>query len=185
MDIPQLKQAYQRLYPLGVMLQCNYGIYLTDVFKIGGGKIPWFLDSFPLSYLATDAEISLGSLEAESFYAGSHQMNYITQQSNDTMDVTFIETRDMTIAKSYEMCKHLATPKDGSVNEPKKYTFALTAVIFDNKRTLRVAQANFAKRWLVSVKEANFSVSSAGRSEIIKVQITFQKIRPHELFYNQ
>lgn len=184
LSLSELRQAYQRLYPLGTILQCNYAVYLTDIYGIGKGQIPWFLDSFPLSWLASDVDISVGSAESESFYAGSHQINYLTQQSNDTMDVTFIDTKNMDIANSFEMCRKLAFPKDGTVNEPIKYSFALTAVIFDKKRTLRVNQAVFGKKWLVAVKEANINLSSGGRSEIIKTQVTFQKMRPYELFGN-
>lgn len=186
LSLPELRKAYQNLYPLGTILQCNYAVYLTNIYKIGKGQqITWFLDNFPLSWLASDVDISVGSVESESFHAGSHQINYLTQQSSDTIDVTFIETKNMDIANSFEMCRKLAMPTDGTVNEPRKYCFALTAIIFDKKRSLRMNQSAFGKKWIVSVKEANISLSSGGRSEIIKTQVTFQKIRPFELFANQ
>lgn len=172
------KAQYKKLYSYGAILQCNYAIYLVDVFNIQQkqGNIIWFSQDFPLSWLATEADLSLGGLEAEGFHAGSYQCNYITEQTADTMDVTFIETRNMDISKSYEACRLLATPKDGAVQEPSKYTFLLVACVFGEKRNLK--SPTFQKSWLVAVKDGSLNLSSTGRSEIIKAQITFQKIRP-------
>lgn len=180
------KTAYQKAYGLGAILQCNYAVYLNDIFNIqsgaGAGTIAWFHGDFPLSWLATEVDVSLGSLESESFYAGSHQCNYITQQSSDTIEVTFIETHNAVISNSFTTCKKLAAPLDGTIKEPKRYTFELIIAVFGNQRDLNAPI--FEQRHLVSVKEASFSLSSTGRTEIVKVQVTFQKIRPHGLFKN-
>lgn len=176
----QARAAYQKAYSLGAILQSNYAIYVNDIFNIGGGKIPWFANDFPLSWLATEAEISLGGLDAENFYAGSYQNNYFTQQTADTIDVTFIETRDMHIANSCKACLDLITPNDGTIKEPKFYTFELIVSVLGQTRNLQNPKLN--KRYLVAVKDATFSLSSTGRSEIIKIQVIFQKIRDYDLF---
>lgn len=176
------KAHYKKLYSLGTIMQCNYAVYLNDIFNIGKGKIPWFHTDFPLSWLATDAEMSLGGVEAENFYAGSYQCNFITQQNSDTVEVTFIETRAMDISRSYDLCNDLIVPSDGSVREPKKYTFELVMAMLGNHRNY--GKPVYEQRYLVAVKEGSFTLSSAGRSEIVKVQVTFQKIRPHGLFKN-
>lgn len=173
------KAAYQKLYSHGAILSCNYAVQLIDVYKIGRG-IPWFAGEFPMSWLATDVDVSLGGMESESFYAGSYQCNYMTQQTADTIDVTFIETRNAAISHSYDLCQSLIFPADGSVNEPKKYTFALAVGVFDTVRKANLSTAVWDTAYLVAVKDGSFNLTSTGRSEIIKVQVTFQKIRPYK-----
>lgn len=173
------KAAYQKLYSHGAILSCNYAVQLIDIYKIGHG-IPWFASEFPMSWLATDVDVSLGSMESESFYAGSYQCNYMTQQTADTIDVTFIETRNAAISHSYDLCQSLIFPADGSVNEPKKYTFALAIGVFDTVRKANLSTAVWDAAYLVSVKDGSFNLTSTGRSEIIKAQVTFQKIRPYK-----
>lgn len=174
----QAKLAYQKLYSHEAILQCNYAVQLWDIYNIGKG-IPWFAKAFPISWLATEVEMSIGSGEAENFYAGSYQANYMTQQTSDTLEITFIETKTMGIAQSAKLCKNLIFNNDGTVNEPKKYTFVLGVGVFDKVRNPMLKTAVFKTSYLVAVKEASFSLSSTGRSEIIKTQVTFQKIRPY------
>lgn len=174
----EAKQAYQTLYSHAAILQCNYAVQLWDIYAIGNG-IPWFAKAFPISWLASEVEISVGSGEAESFYAGSHQANYMTQQTADTIEVTFIETKAMGISHSARLCKNLIFNADGTVNVPKKYTFVLGIGVFDKARHPMLRTAVFETSYLVAVKDASFSLSSTGRSEIIKTQVTFQKIRPY------
>lgn len=169
---------YRTLYSYGAILSCSYGVFLEDIFGIGEG-IKWFEKPFLLSWLATDVDMSLGSLESESYQAGSHQMNYINQQSVNEMQVTFIETKNGDIAKSYEACKKLATPKDGTVNEPAKYAFALSVKLFGGRRDIK--NPTLDKRYIVGVKDATISLQSTARGEIVKVQITFVKLAPYEL----
>ena len=179
------RARFRSLYTLGVVLQCNYAVYAVDIFNIQGNAglvIPWFSKDFPMSWLATDAEFSIGSNESESFYAGNHQMNYFTQQSSDTLDVTFIETKHAHIINSAKSCRGIAMPSDGTVKEPKYYAFKLVVAMFGANRNLKtpVAQSSY----IVGVKEASTSLSSSGRSEIAKTQVTFQKLRPFGLYKN-
>lgn len=174
----EAKLAYQNLYSHGAILQCNYAVQLWDIYDIGKG-IPWFAKAFPISWLASEVEMSVGSGEAESFYAGSYQANYMTQQTADTIEITFVETKNMGISHSARLCKNLIFNADGTVNEPKKYTFVLGVGVFDKVRNPMLKTAVFENSYLVAVKEASFSLSSTGRSEIIKTQVTFQKIRPY------
>lgn len=185
------KQAYERyrnLYDLGAILQCEYAVHVHDIFNIQAGvRIPWFAGSFPMSWLATEVDLSLGSLDTESYHAGAYQAAYVTGQSSGTIDVTFIETRNMDISKSYQMCRKLACPKGGVVNEPKKYAFELILTVFGkNARNYQAHLTNpiFEVRHIVCVKEAGISLSSSGRSEIIKVNVVFEKLVPHELYAN-
>lgn len=173
-------RVYRTLYSYGSLLACSYGVFLEDVFNIGKGRIKWFEPPFLLSWLASDVELSLGSMETDSYKAGSYQMNYVTEQSSDTMSVTFIETKNADIIKSYEACKKLATPKDGTVNEPAKYAFKLTVMLFNERRNLK--NPVHKKNFIVGVKEASVSLQSSGRDEIVKVQVTFSKLAPYALF---
>ena len=170
----QLKKLYGENKAHGVLMQCSYEVRLEDVFGIGA-DIPWFKDK-SLRYLVTDTDLSYGSLESETFKAGTHQASYITGASEDTIDMTFIETTKGAIFNSYRRCYKRAVPGDGTVNEPKKYTFKLTINLLNHNDI--DAKPVFGRSWLVSVKEGKTNLSSAGRSEIVKVPITFQKIRP-------
>ncbi|MDO4440568.1 MAG: hypothetical protein Q4B81_00110 [Moraxella sp.] len=189
-DAKQAYERYRSLYDLGAILQCEYAVHLYDRYDIAGRagvNIPWFDGKFPLSWLATEVDVSLGSLETESYHAGAYQCAYVTGQSSGTIEVTFIETRQMDIGKSYQLCRKLATPKGGVVNEPKKYAFEIIISIFGkNARNYQKhdTQPIFEVRHIVCVKEASISVSSTGRSEIIKVNVTFEKLVPHEIFAN-
>lgn len=172
-------RVYRTLYSYGSLLACSYGVFLEDIFGIGRG-IKWFEPPFLLSWLASDVELSLGSMETDSYKAGSYQMNYVTEQTASEMQVTFIETKNADIIKSYEACKKLATPKDGTVNEPAKYAFKLTIMLFNERRNLK--NPVHKKSFIVGVKEASVSLQSSGRDEIVKVQVTFSKLAPYALF---
>lgn len=170
----QMKQIYGEAKAHGVLLQCMYTVKLENIFGIKG-DIPWFEDK-SLSYLITDTELSFGSGESESFYAGALSASYMTQKTDDDMDMTFIETLNGDIFKSYRACHKLIFNPDGTVNEPKKYAFKLTVGLIHNKKNNHIAPV--ARSWIVCVKSGRTEVSSASRSEIIKDTITFQKLRP-------
>lgn len=170
----QMKQIYGEAKAHGVLLQCMYVVKLENIFDIKG-DIPWFKDK-SLSYLITDTELSFGSGESESFYAGALSASYMTQKTDDDMDMTFIETLNGDIFKSYRACHKLIFNPDGTVNEPKKYAFKLTVGLIHNKKNNHIAPV--ARSWIVCVKSGRTEVSSASRSEIIKDTITFQKLRP-------
>lgn len=170
----QMKQIYGEAKAHGVLLQCMYVVKLENIFDIKG-DIPWFKDK-SLSYLITDTELSFGSGESESFYAGALSASYMTQKTDDDMDMTFIETLNGDIFKSYRACHKLIFNPDGTVNEPKKYAFKLTVGLIHNKKNSHIAPV--ARSWIVCVKSGRTEVSSASRSEIIKDTITFQKLRP-------
>lgn len=170
----QMKQIYGEAKAHGVLLQCMYVVKLENIFDIKG-DIPWFKDK-SLSYLITDTELSFGSGESESFYAGALSASYMTQKTDDDMDMTFIETLNGDIFKSYRACHKLIFNPDGTVNEPKKYAFKLTVGLIHNKKNNHIAPVE--RSWIVCVKSGRTEVSSASRSEIIKDTITFQKLRP-------
>lgn len=169
-----LQLLYGKLRAHEALLQCMYVVKIEDIFGIGKG-IPWFTDS-TLSYLVTEADMSLGSAEGETFYAGAFQAGYLTQKSSDEMDMTFIETINGDISRSYMACHKLAFPGDGSVNEPKKYAFKLSVGLINHKKPND--EPVIMRSWLVGAKNAKPDISSTGRSEIIKVPVTFQKLRP-------
>ena len=170
----QLKRLYGELKAHDVLLQCMYMVKIENVFGLKG-NIPWFNDK-SLTYLVTDAELSFGSGESETFYAGALPAGYMTQKTEDDIDMTFIETLNGDIFKSYRACHKLIFNADGTVNEPKKYAFKLTIGLIHNKKNSHISPV--ARTWIVGVKSGRTEVSSAGRSEIIKETITFQKLRP-------
>ena len=170
----QLKRLYGELKAHDVLLQCMYMVKIENVFNIKG-DIPWFKDK-TLTYLVTEAELSFGSGEAETFYAGALPAGYMTQKTDDEMDMTFIETLNGDIFKSYRACHKLIFNADGTVNEPQKYAFKVTIGLIHNKQNNHIAPV--ARSWIVCVKSGRTEVSSAGRSEIIKETISFQKLRP-------
>ena len=169
-----LKQMYGQVKAHDVLLQCMYMVKIEDVFGIGK-NIPWFKDP-SLCYLVTEADLSFGGSEAENFNVGALPAGHLTMKTGDEMDMTFIETANGDIFKSYKACQDLAFNKDGTVNEPRKYTFKISVALIDHKNPTKPPP--ISKSWLVSVKSGSAEVSSAGRSEIIKEPITFQKIRP-------
>lgn len=174
-DLSAFKNMYGRVRAHDVLMQCMYRVTIEDIFGIGG-DIPWFKDK-TLSYLVTEADLSFGGAESESYHAGSFQASYLTQQTADDVDMTFIETINGDIFKSYTACKGLAFNNDGTVNEPKKYAFKLSIALLNyKKRASHIAP--IGKSWLVSVKDGRTEVSAAGRSEVVKETITFQKIMP-------
>lgn len=172
--LQQLKKIYGQVKAHDVLLQCMYAVKIEDIYNIGG-NIPWFKDN-TLTYLITDTELSFGSGESESFYAGAFSASYMTQKTEDDMDMTFIETLNGDIFKSYRACHKLIFNPDGTVNEPKKYAFKLTVGLIHNKKNSGIAPV--ARSWIVCVKSGRTEVSSASRSEVIKDTITFQKLRP-------
>ena len=170
----QLKRLYGEMKAHDVLLQCMYMVKIENVFGLTGA-IPWFKDK-SLTYLVTDAELSFGSGESETFYAGALPAGYMTQKTEDDIDLTFIETLNGDIFKSYRACHKLIFNADGTVNEPKKYAFKLTIGLIHNKKNSHISPV--ARTWIVGVKSGRTEVSSAGRSEVIKETITFQKLRP-------
>lgn len=169
-----LKLLYGEMRAHEALLQCMYIVKIEDIFG-NGPNIPWFKDK-SLSYLVTDADLSLGSADSETFYAGAFQAGYLTQKTADDMDMTFIETINGNISKSYIDCHKLAFPGDGTVNESKKYAFKLSVGLLNPKNPNSVPVITAS--WLVGVKSARLEVSSSARSEIVKIPITFQKLRP-------
>jgi len=170
----RLKQLYGEVKVHEALLQCMYVVTIEDVFSIGSG-IPWFADK-SLSYLVTEADLSLGSSESEAFYAGALPANYLTKKTADDMDMTFIETVNGDIFKSFRACYELAFNEDGTVNEPRKYAFKLTIGLIDHKAPTKPPAVT--RSWLVAAKSGRAEISSAGRSEIVKESITLQKLRP-------
>lgn len=169
-----LQLLYGKVRAHEALLQCMYVVKIEDIFN-NGPTIPWFNDK-SLCYLVTEADMSLGSAESESFYAGAYQASYLTQKSSDDMDMTFIETMNGRITSSYIACRKLAFNKDGTMNETKKYAFKLSVGLINPKYP--DSEPLITSSWLVGVKSAKIEVSSAARSEIIKIPITFQKLRP-------
>ena len=169
-----LQLLYGKLRAHEALLQCMYVVKIEDIFSIGK-NIPWFADP-TLCYLVTEPDMSLGSAESESFYAGAYQAGYLTQKSSDDMDMTFIETINGDISNSYRACHKLAFNEDGTVNEPKKYAFKLSVGLINHKKPND--KPVITRSWLVAAKSAKPEIGSTGRSEIIKVPVTFQKLRP-------
>lgn len=169
-----LKLLYGEVRAHRALLQCMYVVNIEDVFGIGTG-IPWF-DNQSLGYLVTDTDLSLGSAESESFHAGAIQSSYLTQKTADDMDLTFVETANGDIFKSFRACYELAFNDDGTVNEPKSYAFKLSIGLIDHEN---LSQPPVVQRsWLVAAKNGRAEVSATGRSEVVKHAITLQKIRP-------
>lgn len=172
--LQSLKKIYGKVKAHDVLLQCMYIVRIENIFGIGAG-IPWFKDE-SLGYLVTDADLSFGGSDAESYHAGALPAGYLTMKTGDEMDMTFIETIGGDIFNSYKACQELAFNKDGTVNEPRKYTFKITIALINHKQPEKPPA--IMKSWLVAVKSGSAEISSAGRSEIVKAPITFQKIRP-------
>lgn len=169
-----LKLLYGEVRAHKALLQCMYVVTIEDIFNIGA-SIPWFADK-SLGYLVTDTDLSLGSSESESFYAGSMQSSYLTQKTADDMDLTFVETANGDIFKSFRACYELAFNSDGTVNEPKKYAFKLSVGLIDHNNLSKPPVVQ--RSWLVGAKSGRAEISSAGRSEVVKHAITVQKLRP-------
>ncbi|WP_352309101.1 hypothetical protein [Psychrobacter sp. W2-37-MNA-CIBAN-0211] len=169
-----LKLLYGEVRAHKALLQCMYSVTIEDVFNIGAG-IPWF-NNKSLGYLVTDSDLSLGSSESESFYAGALQSNYLTQKTADDMELTFIETANGDIFKSFRACYELAFNDDGTVNEPKNYAFKLSIGLIDHENPSKPPVVK--RSWLVAAKSGRADISAAGRSEIVKHGITIQKLRP-------
>lgn len=170
----EANKHYQRLHGLGTLLQCQYAIELQNIYHIASNA-SWFGGDFPLAWLATDVELTNGSSENESFYAGAWQLHHFTQHSLESIEVTFIETAGGDIAKSAGVCQGLAYRADGTMTEPKHYTFKLTIKLLGKQKSA-------PKDYLVAVKSFSTSLSSSGRSEVAKTQVTFQVIAPYGLF---
>lgn len=169
-----LRIMYGKTKAHDVLLQCMYVVTIQDIYGIGNG-IPWFNDE-SLSYLVTEADLSLGSAEAESFYAGALPASYLTQKNADDMDMTFIETSRGDIFKSFRACYDLAFNKDGTVSEPRKYSFKLTVGLINHKKPNDPPA--ITRSWIVAAKNGRTEAAATGRSEIVKESITFQKMRP-------
>lgn len=169
-----LKKMYGEIRAHEILLQCMYIVAIEDIYGIGAG-IPWFTDK-TLSYLVTEADLSLGSAEAESFYAGALPASYLTQKTADEMDMTFIETSKGAIFKSFRACYDLAFNKDGTVNEPRSYCFKLTIGLINHKQPNDPPAVT--RSWIVAAKSGRAETSATGRSEVVKEAITFQKMRP-------
>lgn len=172
--LQQLKKIYGQVKAHDVLLQCMYAVKIEDIYNIGG-NIPWFKDN-TLTYLITDTELSFGSGESETFYAGALPASYMTQRTADDIDMTFIETLNGDIFKSYRACHGMIFNADGTVNEPKKYAFKLTIQLLNHRGTSGTPP--LAGSWIVCVKSGRVELSSSGRSEVVKETITFQKLRP-------
>ena len=174
-SLSTFKATYGKVRPRDVLMQCMYQVTIEDIFGVGK-SVPWFKDK-NLRYLVTEADISFGGSESESYQAGAYIANYMTQQTADDMDLTFIETISGDIFNSYRACRSLIFNDDGTVNEPKKYVFKLSIALLNHKGGGGKG-APIGMSWLVAVKDGRTEVSSAGRSEIVKSTITFQKMMP-------
>lgn len=170
----RLRLLYGELEARAGLLQCMYLITIEDVFNIGGG-IPWF-DDKKVWYLATDTNLSFGTGNSESFKAGSLPFSYLSDQEEDEIDITFIETKNADIFTSFRACKALAYNKDGTVNEQVKYTFKLSISVIDHAKP--TAPPKLTRSWLVAAKSGTAGLSASARSEFLKPDITFQKIAP-------
>lgn len=171
-------QALQLLYgevrAHRALLQCMYVVSIEDVFGIGAG-IPWFHKQ-SLGYLVTDTDLSLGSSDSETFQAGALPASYLTQKTADDMDLTFVETANGDIFKSFRACYELAFNEDGTVNEPKQYAFKLSIGLIDHENLNKPPAVQ--RSWLVGAKSGRADISATGRSEVVKHAITLQKLRP-------
>ena len=173
-EIAVLKRLYGDVRAHEALLACMYEVQIDDIFGIGA-DIPWFKDK-TLRYLATDTSLSFGSAESDSFQAGSYQASLLTHQTADTMDITFIETANGDIFNSFQSCFKKAFNDDGTVNEPKSYTFKISIAVINHKKHSKTPP--IGRSFLVSVKEGSTDLSASSRSELLKETITFQKIRP-------
>lgn len=171
--LQQYAELYGKVRAHRALIKAVYKVSIDNIYG-HKGNIPWFKDK-SLCYLATDASLSLGSHESDSFFAGSVQANHLTQQTSSEVDITFIETVRGDITKSYRACKRLAFNNDGTVNETKKYAFKLTISLLDPRNPRKVALEG---SWLVGVKSASIEVSASSRSELVTVPVTFEKLRP-------
>lgn len=171
--LEEYARIYGRVKAHHALIKAIYKVKIENIFG-HKGDIPWFKDQ-TLCYLATDAELSLGSSESDSFYAGSIQANYLTQQISSEMDITFIETAKGDISKSFLACRRLAFNNDGTVNETKKYAFKLSVALLNPRNPQKIAVQG---AWIVGVKSANIELSASSRSELVEIPVTFEKLRP-------
>lgn len=171
--LEEYARIYGRVKAHKALIKAVYRVKIENIFG-HKGDIPWFKDQ-TLSYLATNAELSLGSNESESYQAGSYQANYLTQQTSSEMDITFIETAKGDISKSYKACRRLAFNNDGTMNETKSYAFKLTVALLNPNDPRRVA---VQESWIVGVKSASIELSASSRSELVEIPVTFEKLRP-------
>jgi len=178
LNLEALKKIYGEVRAHDLLLQAVYFVKIENVFnhKVDA---PWFTDE-SLCYLATEAPLSFGSSESESFYAGSHQCGYLTQRTSSDISITFMETTGAHIAKSYVACRALAFNDDGTINEPRKYAFKLTIGFLDPKD---ITKSPLRNSFIVAAQNITTEASSAGRSEVVKHSIDFLRLRPTYLSY--
>lgn len=172
--LKRLRMLYGDLQARAGLLQCMYLVTIEDVLGIGAG-IPWFEDK-KLWYLVTDTNLSFGTSASETVKVGSLPFSYLSENEDDDMSITFVETKNAEIFTSFRACKALAINKDATVNEPAKYTFKLTIGVVDHSNP--TAPPKLTRSWLVSAKSGETDLSATSRSELVKSNITFQKIAP-------
>lgn len=186
MTAQNLKNLYRQLYSLGTLSQAHYIVELNPYDPTGPLSKVELFDRVPLRrddhdlvgvllpWLATSCSLSVLDAQSDSVQAGHYQQNFITGNSSNEVQVTFLETKGAAILNAARQIKEIMFAPDGTQGLPAEYMMRLKISLFPrNNRSNPV----FSEEWLVALQAASVDLAAQNK-DALEVPLTFLKMYP-------
>ncbi|WP_372557368.1 hypothetical protein [Acinetobacter pittii] len=169
---------YQELYALGTLSAAHFGIEIRPYranSKIAQANIPIFDPSNKVAWLANNVDVSLLDAQTDAVHVGHFQLNHVTGNASNELNISFIETKEAAIANSAKAIKEIMFNKDGTQSPPIEYLMRLKIYAFDKAAR---NQNQFEIEHLVSLQAGNLPLDASNKAHAI-VTLNFIKMFPN------
>jgi hypothetical protein len=180
----ELRSIYKSVHALGTLSKAHYIVDLEPFDPNGPLKNVALFHQLPtqayydfakvLPWLATETEFSVLDAQNDSVQIGHFQQNFITGNSGNTVNVTFLDTEDGNILASAQAIKNIMFRGDGTQGLPAEYLMWLTISLVRRDDRDHVAVSN---RRLVALQATSVDLAGQDRDPLV-VPLTFIKMYP-------
>lgn len=188
----ELLQQYSSTHSLGHQLKCKYVIGLA-LYEPGkqlelidhlkkNGAYALFLDGargeLPESFTlrASDVRWPVASADVDSVKAGSKQIVRITGTPSSEYEVTFVETGDSALIKTFDAIYNFMFPGTGLQRPPADYALKLSIGLGTPK------QITMQWHYLVALQTISLDASARDTNTLMEIPVTFTQLDPYISF---
>lgn len=185
----EMLRQYNSTHSLGHQFKCKYviGLSLYEPEKQlalikylkKSDALALFLDgargelSEPFALRATDVRWPVASADVDSVKAGSKQIVRVTGTQSSEYEITFVETGDSALVKTFDAIYNFMFPKTGLQRPPADYALKLSIGLGTQKR--------ITKQWhyLVAMQTISLDASARDINSLMEIPVTFTQLDPY------
>ncbi|GAA5003271.1 hypothetical protein GCM10023206_06790 [Acinetobacter puyangensis] len=170
---------YNAIYALGTISTAHFGVEFSPLFndgKIANLDLALFDNStYKIPFLAQNVEASLIDADTDSIKVGAFNLNHITGNASNEVQISFIETKNGDISESFRLIKNCTFNDDGTQFPPKDYLMRVQIYSFDrNDYNFRAIE----QAYIVALQAASVPFDATNLNGVLVVPVTFTKMFP-------